>query len=188
MRTALLHPERVATLTLVDTHEGFAAFTRRAAPGVRRQPACAAARRQGAERHRRPGRALAHRPPRHARAPGRAEAQHRVAAQGVVHQVARGDGRTGRSRRHLARSRRRRTSSSVPTIRSRRRRCITKWRPSWAARPVSVLPRAGHLSNIENPDAFNEAALRWLTRQRGLGAAPTKQRFTPAWSRGRGTA
>jgi len=32
MRTALLHPARVATLTLVDTHEGFAA-SRRAAPG-----------------------------------------------------------------------------------------------------------------------------------------------------------
>src|SRR6186713_2896283 len=27
MRTALLHPDRVATLTLVDTHEGFAAFS-----------------------------------------------------------------------------------------------------------------------------------------------------------------
>jgi 3-oxoadipate enol-lactonase len=27
MRTALLHPDRVATLTLVDTHEGFEAFS-----------------------------------------------------------------------------------------------------------------------------------------------------------------
>jgi len=43
---------------------------------------------------------------------------------------------------------------------------------------VSVLSRAGHLSNIENPLAFNETLLRWLTRQRGLGAAPTLPRFT----------
>jgi 3-oxoadipate enol-lactonase len=38
--------------------------------------------------------------------------------------------------------------------------------------PVSVLPRAGHLSNIENPHAFNQAALRWLTDQRGRGTRP----------------
>src|SRR5438128_2036476 len=41
LRTALLHPARVATLTLVDTHEGFEAFTpeqRRAFVDSRRAP------------------------------------------------------------------------------------------------------------------------------------------------------
>ena len=40
--------------------------------------------------------------------------------------------------------------------------------------PVSVLPRAGHLSNIENAPAFNRAALDWLETRRGLGAAPSR--------------
>jgi len=39
---------------------------------------------------------------------------------------------------------------------------------------VSVLTRAGHLSNIENAPAFNRAALAWLTDRHGLGAAPTQ--------------
>jgi 3-oxoadipate enol-lactonase len=32
--------------------------------------------------------------------------------------------------------------------------------------PVSVLADAGHLSNIEQADAFNRAALEWLLQQR----------------------
>ncbi len=38
--------------------------------------------------------------------------------------------------------------------------------------PVSVLQRAGHLSNIENGDGFNEAAVKWLLAHSGLAAAP----------------
>ena len=38
--------------------------------------------------------------------------------------------------------------------------------------PVSVLPEAGHLSNIENAPAFNQAALDWLLPRRALGGAP----------------
>ena len=38
--------------------------------------------------------------------------------------------------------------------------------------PVSVLPDAGHLSNIENPEAFNDAALRWLRPRAAEGSAP----------------
>ena len=38
--------------------------------------------------------------------------------------------------------------------------------------PVSVLPRAGHLSNIENAPAFNAAALAWLLGRRELADAP----------------
>ena len=40
--------------------------------------------------------------------------------------------------------------------------------------PVSVLPRAGHLSNIENGDGFNEAALGWLVPRSGLAAVPER--------------
>ena len=49
---------------------------------------------------------------------------------------------------------------------------------AWDARgygaPVSVLPRAGHVSNIENAPAFNRAALDWLAGRGGLGATPTR--------------
>ena len=38
--------------------------------------------------------------------------------------------------------------------------------------PVSVLPDAGHLSNIENAEAFNQAALEWLTSRASLGSTP----------------
>jgi pimeloyl-ACP methyl ester carboxylesterase len=38
--------------------------------------------------------------------------------------------------------------------------------------PVSVLPRAGHLSNIENPDAFNAAAMAWLRPRAALAHRP----------------
>lgn len=38
--------------------------------------------------------------------------------------------------------------------------------------PVSVIPRAGHLSNIENPDAFNAIVLTWLKTFRHLADAP----------------
>jgi hypothetical protein len=36
-----------------------------------------------------------------------------------------------------------------------------------------VLPDAGHLSNIENPQAFNEAALAWLRSRSHEGSEPT---------------
>ena len=45
--------------------------------------------------------------------------------------------------------------------------------------PVSVLPRAGHLSNIENAPAFNRAAIDWLATRVGLGDAPTRN-FAPS--------
>ena len=35
---------------------------------------------------------------------------------------------------------------------------------------VDVLPDAGHLSNIENAPAFNDAALRWLLPQASLAS------------------
>jgi class 3 adenylate cyclase len=36
------------------------------------------------------------------------------------------------------------------------------------------LPRAGHLSNIENPEAFNRAALDWLEAGAGSATAPRR--------------
>ena len=39
--------------------------------------------------------------------------------------------------------------------------------------PVSVLADAGHLSNIENPTAFNAAALAWLTPRARSASAPS---------------
>ena len=38
--------------------------------------------------------------------------------------------------------------------------------------PVHVLPDAGHLSNIENPEAFARAALPWLREHAALGDLP----------------
>ena len=46
--------------------------------------------------------------------------------------------------------------------------------------PVSVLPRAGHLSNIENGDGFNEAAVKWLLAHFGLASAPERWPVRPA--------
>jgi 3-oxoadipate enol-lactonase len=40
--------------------------------------------------------------------------------------------------------------------------------------PVSVLPDAGHLSNIENAAAFNAAALGWLLPRAAAGDVPTR--------------
>jgi 3-oxoadipate enol-lactonase len=39
--------------------------------------------------------------------------------------------------------------------------------------PVSVLPRAGHLSNIENAPAFHRVALAWLLPQADAADVPT---------------
>jgi 3-oxoadipate enol-lactonase len=40
--------------------------------------------------------------------------------------------------------------------------------------PVSVVPDAGHLSNIENADAFNHLALDWLVSRSDLASVPTQ--------------
>ena len=43
-----------------------------------------------------------------------------------------------------------------------------------AGAPVSILADAGHLSNIENPDAFNAVALHWLKSRKALGSVPLR--------------
>ncbi len=40
--------------------------------------------------------------------------------------------------------------------------------------PVTVLPGAGHLSNIENAEGFNAAALGWLLPRAALGSVPAR--------------
>jgi 3-oxoadipate enol-lactonase len=40
--------------------------------------------------------------------------------------------------------------------------------------PVSVLPDAGHLSNIENAPAFNRVAIEWLLPRAAAGSIPRR--------------
>jgi 3-oxoadipate enol-lactonase len=171
MRTALLHPQRVATLTLVDTHEGFAAFSpaqRQAFIDSRRAPL------------------LAGREPRdiaptvarsligpHATPEQLQELIDSIAMlhkdsyikslQATVDQVDVGDISAITAPTHFM------VGADDPlTPPAMHHEMAAKVRNS----VVSVVPRAGHLSNIENPDAFNEAGLAWLAGRRDLADAP----------------
>ena len=101
MRTALLHPDRVATLTLVDTHEGFAAFSaeqRQAFVDSRRAPLLAG--KEPADIADPVARSLIgpHASPEHLE-----ELRRSIAAlhKGSYIKSLRGDGGAGRPRRHL---------------------------------------------------------------------------------------
>jgi 3-oxoadipate enol-lactonase len=177
MRTALLYPGRIATLTLVDTHEGFAAFTpeqRQAFVDSRRAPLLA-----GKE-----PRDIADPVARSLIGPRATveqldelrrsiaslhKASYIKSLQATVAQVDLGDISAITAPAHFI-------------VGEDDRLTPPSMHHEMAAKlgraEVSVLSRAGHLSNIENPLAFNETLLRWLTRQRGLGAAPTLPRFT----------
>ena len=39
--------------------------------------------------------------------------------------------------------------------------------------PVRLVPRDGHMSNIENPQEFNREENDWKAARRGLGEAPS---------------
>jgi 3-oxoadipate enol-lactonase len=173
MRTALLHPERVATLTLVDTHEGFAAFSpeqRRAFVESRRAPLLA-----GQEPHDiAPGVARSLVGP-HATPAQLQELVDSIAAlhkqsyikslQATVGQVDVGDIRTIRAPAHFL------VGADDPlTPPAMHHEMAAKL----GGAPVSVIPRAGHLSNIENPAAFNEAALKWLAPNAAQGDVPRR--------------
>ncbi len=173
MRTALLHPERVATLTLVDTHEGFAAFTaeqRRAFVDSRRAPLLAG--KEPADIADPVARSLIgpHASPEHLD-----ELRRSIAAlhkgsyikslEATVAQVDLGDIAAIRAPAHFI------VGADDPlTPPAMHHEMAAKL----GGAPVSVLPRAGHLSNIENAPAFNRAALDWLETRRGLGAAPSR--------------
>jgi len=172
MRAALLHPSRVATLTLVDTHEGFEAFSpeqRQAFVDSRRAPLLA-----GKE-----PRDIADAVARSLVSP-RARPEHlqqlvdSIAAlhkesyikslQATVDQVVLGDISAIRCPAHFI-------VGAYDTL------TPVAMHHEMAAKmgdaPVTVLPDAGHLSNIENAPAFNAAALRWLIPRAGLGSMPT---------------
>ena len=173
MRTALLHPDRVATLTLVDTHEGFAAFSaeqRRAFVDSRRAPLLAG--KEPADIADPVARSLIgpHASPEHLE-----ELRRSIAAlhkdsyikslEATVAQVDLGDIGAIRAPAHFI------VGADDPlTPPAMHHEMAAKL----GGAPVSVLPRAGHLSNIENAPAFNHAALDWLETRRGLGAAPIR--------------
>jgi 3-oxoadipate enol-lactonase len=177
MRTALLHPERIATLTLVDTHEGFAAFTaeqRQAFVDSRRAPLLAG--KEPSDIADPVARSLIG---PHATAEHLDELRRSIASlhkasyikslEATVAQVDLGDISVITAPAHFV------VGEDDPlTPPAMHHEMAAKM----GGAQVSVLPRAGHLSNIENPQAFNEAALRWLVQRPGLGAAPTNQRFT----------
>ncbi len=173
MRTALLHPERVATLTLVDTHEGFAAFTaqqRQAFVDSRRAPLLAG--KEPADIAEPVARSLIG---PHATAEHLEELRRSIAAlhkgsyikslEATVAQVDLGDIAAIRAPAHFI------VGADDPLTPPAMHNEMSA---KLGGAPVSVLPRAAHLSNLENPPAFNRAALDWLAGRRGLGAAPTR--------------
>jgi len=171
MRTALQHPARVATLTLVDTHEGFAALSpeqRQAFVDSRRAPLLAG--QEPVDIADRVARSLVG---PHATAEHFAELTASIAAlhkasylkslQATVEQVDLGNIRAIAAPAHLI------VGADDPlTPPALHHEMAAKL----GGAPVSVLPRAGHLSNIENAPAFNAAALAWLLARRELADAP----------------
>ncbi len=171
MRAALLHPERIATLTLLDTHEGFESFTpeqRQAFVETRRAPLLA-------------GKKPIDIAPRVADSligPKATPAQRQqlvdsIAAlhkesyikslQATVDQVTLGDISQIRAPAHFC------VGADDPlTPVAMHREMAAKL----GGAPVSVLPDAGHLSNIENAPAFNRAALDWLLPRAALASMP----------------
>ena len=173
MRTALLHPGRVATLTLVDTHEGFAAFTaeqRQAFVESRRAPLLAG--KEPADIADPVARSLIgpHASPAHLDELRRSiaalhKASYIKSLEATVAQVDLGDIAAIRAPAHFI------VGAEDPLTPPAMHHEMAR---KLGGAPVSVLPRAGHLSNIENAPAFNRAALSWLTARRGLGAAPAR--------------
>ncbi|SEB01311.1 alpha/beta fold hydrolase [Variovorax sp. YR216] len=171
MRTALLHPDRVGTLTLLDTHEGFEAFSpeqRQAFVDSRRAPLLAG--KEPADIAEGVARSLV--------GPKATQAQLQqlidsIAAlhkesyikslQATVDQVVLGDISLIRAPAHFV-------------VGADDRLTPVAMHHEMAAKlggaPVSVLPDAGHLSNIENAPAFNDAALAWLRPRAELGSVP----------------
>src|SRR5689334_19599779 len=165
MRFALLHPERVATLTLIDTHEGFESFTpekRREFIETRRAPLIS-------------GRSPADIAPTVARSLAgpkakREHVQQLIDSIGALHtesylksleatvnQVTVGDISHIGAPAHFI------VGADDPlTPVSLHHEMAAKLHSA----PVSVIPDAGHLSNIEQADRFNAVALDWLLKQR----------------------
>lgn len=171
MRTALLHPARVATLTLVDTHEGFEAFTpeqRQAFVDSRRAPLLAG--KTPADIAEPVARSLV--------GPHATEAHFRqlVASIAALHkdsyiksleatvgQVTLGDISRIAAPAHFI------VGADDPlTPPAMHHEMAAKLNGA----PVSIVQAAGHLSNIENAAGFNRAALDWLLPRAQSGDSP----------------
>ena len=173
MRTALLHPERIATLTLLDTHEGFEAFSpeqRRDFVDSRRAPLLAG--KQPSDIADAVARSLVG--PK-ATAGQLQQLVDSIAAlhkesyikslQATVEQVTLGDIAKIRAPTHFVVG-----ADDKLTPPAMHHEMAAKM----AGAPVSILADAGHLSNIENPDAFNAVALHWLKPRAALGSVPLR--------------
>lgn len=173
MRTALLHPERVATLTLVDTHEGFAAFSpeqRQAFVDSRRAPLLAGKEPRDIAEGVASSLIGPHASDEHfqelvASIASLRKDSYIKSLQATVNQIDVGNIRAITAPCHFI------VGADDPlTPPAMHHEMAAKLRGA----PVSVLPRAGHLSNIENADGFNEAAVEWLLAHSGLAAAPER--------------
>jgi 3-oxoadipate enol-lactonase len=171
MRAALLHPARIATLTLVDTHEGFEAFSpaqRQAFVDSRRAPLLAGKEpRDIADAVARSLVGPNARPEHLQQLVDSIAALHKdsyiKSLQATVEQVALGDISSISAPAHFIVG----ADDSLTPVAMHHEMAA-----KMGGAPVSVLPRAGHLSNIENPDAFNAAAMAWLRPRAALAHRP----------------
>ena len=171
MRAALLHPQRIATLTLVDTHEGFEAFSpeqRQAFVDSRRAPLLAG--KTPADIAEPVARTLVSpnaKPEHLQQLIDSIAALHKdsyiKSLQATVDQVVLGDISLIGAPAHFI-------------VGEQDRLTPVAMHHEMAAKlhgaPVSVLPGAGHLSNIENADAFNTTSLEWLRPRATLASEP----------------
>lgn len=173
MRAALLHPARIATLTLVDTHEGFEAFSpaqRQAFVDSRRAPLLAGKEpRDIADAVARSLVGPNARPEHLQQLVDSIAALHKdsyiKSLQATVEQVALGDISSISAPAHFIVG----ADDSLTPVAMHHEMAA-----KMGGAPVSVLPRAGHLSNIENPDAFNAAAMAWLRPRAALADRPAR--------------
>lgn len=171
MRVALLHPSRIATLTLVDTHEGFEAFSpeqRQAFVDSRRAPLLAGKEpRDIADAVARTLVSPNARPEHLQQLVDSIAVLHKESyiksLQATVAQVVLGDISAIRAPAHFIVG----ADDQLTPIAMHR-----EMAEKMGGSPVSVLPDAGHLSNIENAQAFNAAALTWLMPRSALGTTP----------------
>ncbi len=173
MRTALLHPGGIATLTLVDTHEGFEAFSpaqRQAFVDSRRAPLLAG--KEPADIAEPVARMLVGpktRPEHLQQLVESIAALHKdsyiKSLQATVNQVVLGDiSKIGAPVHFIVGA----DDRLTPVVMHH------EMAAKMGGAPVSVLPDAGHLSNIENAAAFNAAALGWLLPRAAAGDVPTR--------------
>ena len=171
MRTALLYPHRVATLTLVDTHEGFEAFTpaqRQAFVDSRRAPLLAG--KEPADIAPVVARSLVGpkaRPEHLQQLVDSISALHKdsyiKSLQATVDQVVLGDISKITTPAQFVVG----ADDSLTPVAMHRAMAA-----KMGGAPVSVVADAGHLSNIENAAEFNAAALAWLVPRATEGPVP----------------